>query len=181
MKLYLIRHGETDNNKEQKFNGHNPQPLNEKGIMQANSAINMVDKLDLDLIICSPIKRAIQTANIINKNNIPMMFDARIVERNAGKYTNTLVSKIDEHDWWDINPKEKYETAESVEDLCERATDFLSELVKRYHNKNVLLVTHEGFTKAVKVFFEGMPKDGNLSNLRTNNCEVIDFSNCIIK
>lgn len=179
MKLYLIRHGETDNNRENKFNGINPQPLNEVGLYQAEKAINTIANLYLDIIICSPTMRTIQTANIINVNNISMMFDERIMERDAGKYTNTLIENIDESEWWNYYTKEEFPTSETTKELCERASDFLSELEKRYHNKNILLVTHGGFTKAVRVYFEGLPEDGNLNNIHTQNCEVIDFSQWI--
>ena len=61
MKLYVIRHGETDCNKENKYNCRYDEDINETGIEQAKKAGEKVKTLDIDLIICSPMKSTKQT------------------------------------------------------------------------------------------------------------------------
>ena len=60
--IYFMRHGQTDFNKENKWMGLLDIPLNENGISQALSSINYIKSLNIDIIYCSELKRAIQTA-----------------------------------------------------------------------------------------------------------------------
>lgn len=84
MKLYVIRHGQTNDNVNNIINGRSNEELNETGKEQARQMKNKIEALDIDLIICSPLIRTKQTANIINSKNIPVIFDERIIERDTG-------------------------------------------------------------------------------------------------
>lgn len=57
MKIYVIRHGQTDWNLEGRMLTLEDIPLNENGITQAKKAKEIVDNLDYDLVISSPLKR----------------------------------------------------------------------------------------------------------------------------
>lgn len=81
MKIYLIRHGRTNCNDEGKYNGRLDEDINETGIKQALKASKKIEMLDLDLIICSPLLRTRHTCSIVNTNNIPVIYDERIQER----------------------------------------------------------------------------------------------------
>ena len=85
MKLYVVRHGRTNCNDEGKYNGKLDEDINETGIKQAEEARKKVEKLDIDLIICSPLLRTKHTSNIINANNISIIYDKRLEERDSGK------------------------------------------------------------------------------------------------
>lgn len=85
MNIYVIRHGQTDFNKEKIMLSITDVSLNDTGVLQAEEARKIVDNLEYDLIISSPLKRTIQTANIINRNNKKeIITDKRLIERNAG-------------------------------------------------------------------------------------------------
>ena len=71
MKLYVIRHGLTNCNKENKYNCRYDEDINEIGVEQAIKASDDVRKLDIDLIICSPMKRTKHTMELVNVNQIP--------------------------------------------------------------------------------------------------------------
>lgn len=86
MKLYIIRHGQTDWNIQGKIQGQTDTVLNETGIKQAQIAKENLANTEFDLVICSPLKRAKQTAEIILKErNIPVIFDDRLKETYFGK------------------------------------------------------------------------------------------------
>ena len=70
MKILVTRHGQTDWNLDKKVQGKADIELNEKGRQQAEETKKLLDYKDIDLIICSPLIRARQTAEIINKENI---------------------------------------------------------------------------------------------------------------
>ena len=61
MYLYVIRHGQTDWNVQKKVQGLANIELNETGINQAENARGLLEKENIDLIICSPLKRTIQS------------------------------------------------------------------------------------------------------------------------
>ena len=73
MKLYVIRHGRTDCNTQNKYNCRYDEDINEEGVEQAKNASKLVKNLNIDLIICSPLKRTKHTMEIINVNNVPVI------------------------------------------------------------------------------------------------------------
>ena len=80
MKIYYVRHGQTDWNLAKKMQGGGTEKaLNETGINQANQTREELENVEYDIVICSPMHRAIQTAEIINKDrNVPIITDERI-------------------------------------------------------------------------------------------------------
>ena len=85
--IYVTRHGQTDWNVQKKVMGRCDEPLNETGLQQAEETRNNLLNTKIDIIICSPLQRAKQTADVINKGrNIPIIYDDRIVERDFGEF-----------------------------------------------------------------------------------------------
>ena len=89
MKLYLVRHGQTDWNNERRMQGHKNIPMNEVGIQQINDLADRIKKEDIrfDRLICSPLDRAKKSAEIIKdktgyKNDI--IIDEDFIERSNG-------------------------------------------------------------------------------------------------
>ena len=65
MKIYVIRHGQTNWNVEEIIQGKKDIELNEVGIRQAYEVKEKLNMLNIDLIMCSPLKRTKKTAEII--------------------------------------------------------------------------------------------------------------------
>lgn len=175
MKLYVIRHGETNVNIENRINSLNDSKLNETGISQAKMVGEKIKIIDYDLIICSPLTRTKQTANLLNYKNAPILYDDRLLERDAGVFTERSVDEIDTDDWWNLNPKENYYDAESVKHVIDRIFEFLEYIKNNYKDKNIILVTHGGVSKAINCYFHGIPEDGNLEKYKHKNCEIQEF------
>ena len=173
MKLIFIRHGQTDSNLANLINGLNEEPLNEKGIRQATELMEKLD-INYDFIMSSPLLRAKQTAEIINSNNKKISIDNRIQERDAGSLTLTKVPD-DESDWWNYNPQKDYKEAESVKKVINRVYDFINEIKDRYHDKEIIVVTHGGVLKCVYTYFNNIPQNGDLSLINYDNCEIIKY------
>lgn len=87
MNLYVVRHGKTIVNALDLINARNNIGLNRTGKGQAQMAAKQVENTKIDLIICSPLKRTRQTCKIINKNKIQVIYDDRLLERDARKST----------------------------------------------------------------------------------------------
>lgn len=87
MEILLVRHGQTEWNLLKKVQGKADVELNEQGIKQAEETRNSLKNEKIDLILCSPLKRAMQTAEIIKQGrNIKMIIDERISERDFGEF-----------------------------------------------------------------------------------------------
>ena len=97
MKIYLIRHGETDDNKRGIYSGRRGDPpLNQDGIRQAKETLNILPD-DTYLIFCSSLKRVKQTAEIINeKLKLPIIVNTDLDERDFGKLTGLTTKEAKE-------------------------------------------------------------------------------------
>lgn len=175
MKIYIIRHGETNINVENRINSLNDEDLNEEGIKQAENLRKNLKNIKYDLIICSPLTRTRHTASLINVNNSNIIIDKRLIERDAGVFTKKLINEVDVNDWYSLEPKKDYKDAETVIHLIDRVYNFLNEIKEKYAGKNIILVTHGGTSKALVSYFNGIPADGNLQIYKQKNCEILEY------
>ena len=87
MKLYVIRHGQTNWNLKGIIQGQKDIELNDKGINEARKAKDEFNSLKIDLIMCSPLKRAKETAKILNTDkNINIVYKSELIERGLGDF-----------------------------------------------------------------------------------------------
>ena len=176
MKLYVIRHGETNSNVLGIYNGSLlDEDINHNGINQAIEASKIVKNLDIDLIICSPLLRTRHTCDLINSNHINVTYDKRIEERNCGSLTNTKIDNFYYTEYWNYYSKVRIDNLETIPELFKRAYSFLDEIKEKYKNKNILLVTHGGVARAIYFYFNELPKDGHIEKYLPNNCEIKEY------
>lgn len=98
MKIYVIRHGETEQGKN-KIIANLSEPLNKNGVNQAINVGKKLRELDLDVIYCSPIERAKHTLELFDLDkNIPVEIEDRLKERDMGIYENISFDNLD----WDV-------------------------------------------------------------------------------
>ena len=95
MRIYIVRHGETDANKKGYAQGWTDDPLNNNGeILARNTGQGMKD-IRFDCCISSPLIRARKTAEIIlgeSDNSVPVSLDDRIIEMNFGRFEGTRIA-----------------------------------------------------------------------------------------
>ena len=84
MKIYILRHGQTEWNKENRVAYNKELLLNETGLKQAEYARKQLENIDYDLVISSPFIRAKTTAEIANNGRKEIIIDERLSERNIG-------------------------------------------------------------------------------------------------
>jgi broad specificity phosphatase PhoE len=89
--LTLVRHGSTDMNEENRFTGISDPPLNKKGIEQAKKSAEFLfdwalkNKIEFDLILTSPLKRCLDTANEFKRLfGLEYVKEILLTERNYG-------------------------------------------------------------------------------------------------
>ena len=173
MKLYVIRHGETDCNKENKYNCRYDEDINETGIEQAKKAGEKVKTLDIDLIICSPMKRTKHTMELINVNHVPVIYDERLMERDGGKLTLTSLDDYPCEEYYNYYSTKYVEGLETLPELFKRVHSFLDEIKEIYKDKNILLVTHGAVAITMQFYFQKISEDGMLLKAGgQKNCEI---------
>jgi len=174
MKLFVLRHGETNENITGMMQGDMDTVLNEKGCCQALSVRDKVLESNIDLVISSPKKRAIKTA-MLAAPNIPLILDDRLRSRNHGEFEGMRRDEININDYWNLKKNNQYIKAESVQDLFDRVESLLKEIKEKYNDKNVLLVTHSGIVRILYYYFNGIPEDGDLMEYESHNCSFEQY------
>lgn len=176
MKIYYVRHGQTDLNLAKKMQGGGTEKeLNETGVSQAYNTKKELENVKYDLVICSPMKRAKQTAEIINEGrDIPIITDERIRERKLGDYEGRDVTEEMENNIWDYKLNYNIPNGENLHDFENRINEFFDDIKEKYHDKTILIVAHGGIAKVIKSHLYGMPESQNLAEISMNNCEIIE-------
>lgn len=176
MKVYYVRHGQTDWNLERRMQGGGTEKaLNETGLKQAEQTRKELENVDYDIVIRSPMHRAEQTAEIINQGrNVPIIVDERMRERKLGELeghpiTNEMESRI-----WNYELNAPINGGESLHEFEKRILDFLEDIKQKYKDKTVLIVAHGGVAKVLKAHLYGMPETKDLSEIKMENCEIIE-------
>ncbi len=175
MKLYVVRHGQTIWNQEQKVQGRTDIPLNEEGIKEAWNLKKLVDTLKIDLVITSPLKRAKQTAQILVDKNIKIIEDERIIERNWGKNEGKLLKDVDRVKCWDVYLNIEDNNIEKVQDFLDRISVFLEDIINTYPDKNILVVTHSAVSRAIHYLIEKIPENGDLTTMSVPNLQILEY------
>jgi len=145
--LYLVRHGETDWNREHRIQGSTDIPLNDTGRGQAATTGRLLARRQWDAIVASPLSRAFETASLIAREvglGEPEIEPA-IVERNYGAAEGMTGVEIDAlyPDGTDVPGRE------SREDVVARALPALIAIADRYPGQAVIVVSHGGVIRSV--------------------------------
>ena len=146
MRIYIIRHGETEANKNGYLQGWTDVPLNENGRIIAELTGRGLKDIRFDHCISSPLIRAKETAEILLResgNSVSISFDDRIKEMNFGslegmsvrdgKLIQFLKEPIVDY---------KFPDGESFQEVMKRTQEFLKELISKDDGKTYLVSTH---------------------------------------
>jgi len=151
MRLYLLRHAQSEGNKRGIFQGKLDLPLSEEGIKQAQKAGEFLKRFTFDAIITSPQLRAKQTAEIVaDILNLPLEVDERLREISYGVLEGKKHSEVENWEpyqrWLEDPVKNPLSGVDDFGDLQRRLESFLRD---RYgEGKNILAVTHGGIVRA---------------------------------
>lgn len=137
-KICLIRHGETDWNAMGKIQGKTDIPLNENGKRQAQQCRDYLKDSNWDIIVTSPLKRAKQTAFIINEAlQLQVVEMAEFMERSFGDAEGKT-----REERAILYPDQQYPNQESREELVNRIMNGLEKILVQFPDLKVLLVAH---------------------------------------
>ena len=189
MRLYFVRHGETDWNRMHRIQGKTDIPLNDYGRFLARQTAERMKELKIDLAYTSPLSRAVETAQIIlGGRDVPLIEDRRIEEFSFGSYEGVYCvgENMDEKSaefnkfFTDTANYIPPSDGETIPQLYERTGEFLDWLCKKeeLREKAVLISTHGAAMTAMlnrikgRVSIEGFWQDKVPPNCSVTTVEI---------
>jgi broad specificity phosphatase PhoE len=161
--LLLARHGETDWNRDNRFQGHTDTPLNERGRAQASDlAAELARDQPIAAIYASPLRRAYETATIVG-DSLALQVTAipELREIDTGEWSGLTQSEIEKQypDAW-ARWREYgrgWERGETYGDLGRRVVPALLSVGERHAGARILVVTHGGVIRTALAYAAGIP------------------------
>lgn len=152
IKITYFVHGTTTDNEKEISSGWSDVGLSELGLKQSIDLKDKIKGKEFDVVFCSDLKRAVDSAKLIFEGATPIISDSRLRECNYGKY-NAQPSGIVES----LQEKmimERFPNGESYEDVKTRIADFLKFLKQNYDGKSVAIVAHKAPQLALDVLLK---------------------------
>jgi broad specificity phosphatase PhoE len=159
--LLLVRHGETDWNRDGRWQGHSDTQLNDSGREQARRVARELGAVDA--IYSSDLARARETADIIaaQLGGLEVKVDERLRERSFGAWEGRTAPEIEadfaeQHARWRAGDGAGADDAEPFAAFGERVRDFLDDVLARHPGETVLVVAHGGPIRVIHALASGL-------------------------
>ena len=180
--FYLFRHGQTNWNLEKRCQGHTDIPLNERGFKEAKELSIKLDRIPLEVIYSSDLKRAVQTAEVLSvKKKIPLLLSKNLREfclgSAEGKSHDDLVSTYGIELWENflsINCEKtdiSYPGGESRQQVLKRTLKILNTIACESSYQNIGIATHGGTLRNLLTHIDPSFQ----KNINTPNCSVFNI------
>ncbi|MCI8588293.1 MAG: histidine phosphatase family protein [Bacilli bacterium] len=172
MKIYLVRHGQTEANYEGKMQGRdNRFSLNDTGVRETKKLKEKLQDKKIDLCITSPLKRTWETAVILAGDRVYIEEDSRLIERDLGEYENKPRKEYDPKKYWNYSLNSNEHGVEKIQDVINRSKEFLNDIKKKYPGQNILIVSHGAIIRSLHHLLIGtdFKKQKDLTKLTIDN------------
>lgn len=151
MKIYLIRHGETDWNLQGRLQGREDIPLNKTGILQANACGEALRNIRFDSIQTSPLMRAKETARIIASwQQCPVIVNPELIERDYGR-----LAGLTPQERQSFEASGKSAEMEPWEALAERALRAVEKTADTFSGDTAAVISHGAWINALLAVISG--------------------------
>lgn len=154
IKMYIARHGETEENVRQLLQGWSPGNLTDEGRCQAHALAAQLSGVRFDAVVSSPLRRALDTAEIVMRENSrpqPIQTCDALRERNWGSLTMQPYAEV--HAMAQLPPD-----VETLPQAMERAAEFAREMLRRFDGQTILAVGHGFIDRCIIAAIEGKDK-----------------------
>lgn len=158
-KLILVRHGQTIDNVNQIMQGQTQGELTDEGIRQAQELAETLKNETIDAFISSDLKRSVDTCELIASRRGCQFFQTALLrERDWGSFTGRYIPDLKDEPWTD--------DIETIEQMKQRAKDFLDYVRRNFPDKTVLAVGHGIINKAIQAVYynKTMPEIPRMEN-----------------
>lgn len=189
LKVFLIRHGETDWNKDFRYQGHTDVPLSSTGKIQAKQVAQRLKSESLDAVYSSDLSRAYVTAQIIaEEHGLPVTAFPSLREINYGFWEGLTLNEINLQfpgirDQWLADPGNyRVPGGESLTEVQHRALAVFREIRKQHPEGTIAVVTHGGVISMLLLTFLG-EDSGFLRKFFSKNTSVslVEFEDSQIR
>jgi probable phosphoglycerate mutase len=178
-KIFLIRHGETLWNSEQRIQGHIDSQLNPTGFAQAQALAQRLQSQNFAALYSSDLARAYQTAQCLAQTTgLSIEIDQRLRERNLGCFQGLTHSEVQQqfpqeyHRYKTFDPDYIIPNGESFRQFRQRCINCLEELVQKHLGEHILVVSHGGVLvsafKHILNLPDHMPRRFEIFNISLN-------------
>lgn len=173
--IYIIRHGQTEKNREKVLQGRSNTSLNEIGRNQAGEARERFEALGVhfDKVYCSPLSRAIETAQII-AGEAERVLDERLIEMDYGPYEGMSLNQPAPEVLFffkDFAHHPAPKGMEPLKNIIARLGEFMEDIREEAQNKTILLSTHAIAMKGALEYLTP-ESEGSYWSKYVGNCEV---------
>lgn len=177
--ILLARHGETDWNRENRFQGRADPPLNETGRAQARDLAQRLAGERAGALYSSPLLRAHETAGILGQHlTLDVRTTGALVEVDVGSWSGLTRAEVESrfpvgyHRWLEYS--HGWEDGETYDQLGERVVAGLLGIAATHPDESVLAVTHGGPIRSALAAAEGVPfGEARRSIHVVGNCAVV--------
>jgi len=183
LRIFLVRHGETEWNAGLRFQGHRDVPLSPRGVEQARALAARLAGEHFAAVYASDLGRAVETAAVIAApHNLPVRRLPGLREINFGAWEGLTVNEIraryDEElrRWWEQPADTRIPGGETLAEVAVRVSAAVKEIVAAHPDRQVLVVCHGGPIQVIVSTVLGMQLD-QYWRLRPGNASlsVLDF------
>ena len=161
--FYLVRHGETDWNREEVFRGRLDVPLNDRGRLEAGAAGQRLVHAGLAAVTSSPLVRARETAEIVARAcGVEASVDEAFVDMDFGDWQGLRLTEVEKrypelYQAWRATPAgARIPGAESLTAVRKRAVAAVTALAGRFPEDVLCVVTHRVVSKLVMAWALGL-------------------------
>ncbi len=191
-RVIIVRHGQSTYNAKKMIQGRcDESVLTPKGIADAQQLGKTLKNLDLQALYCSPLKRAKQTAEIINScltNPLKVQPMDKLMEVDLPLWEKKTKQEVatqlaEDYRQWKENPHQFYMELPGgtkhypVLSLYQQAQQFWQEIIPQHPNKTIAIVAHNGINRCSIMSAIGIPSDRYHSIQQSNCCiNVLNFT-----
>ena len=180
--ILLARHGETDWNRESRFQGHADPPLNELGRRQAAQLAEALAGQELAAAYTSPLRRARETAEVIaTRHGLPAVPVEGLREVDVGSWQALTRDEVEHRfpkqfrRWLDYG--QGWDDGETYDEMAKRAIAALEQLAARHDGERIVAVTHGGPIRAALAKAAGIShREARRRGPTIGNCFIARFS-----
>jgi probable phosphoglycerate mutase len=177
--IVLVRHGETDWNRENRFQGHADPPLNETGRAQARALAANLGDVAFAAAYTSPLRRARETAEVLGATlGLTPVDDSSLMEVDVGSWSGFTRTEIEERfpqgfaRWLEYG--HGWDDGETYDELGARVVSGLVRIGRRHEGGEVLAVTHGGPIRSALAAAERVAFDQARRSIHViGNCAVV--------
>ena len=169
--IYCVRHGQSIHNQQQTIAGQLHSELTPLGFEDARSVATAIGRSDFEIVHCSDLLRARQTAETIMETlelSCPVRYSPLIRELDYGRFTEKTVEETFKVLNYKRVPDQRYPEGESFNDLQARVRQFLDQLLDESAGKRILVAAHAGSIRLMAMLLDSVRRQEHLDRAYGN-------------